>query len=377
MRPYSLEELSRSVYYPACGLDLRPIAAFSHVSDLFIYVDWDQGILDSLAETLHNEAQLGQYLQVVDEREVPIGLGQDPPDGFGMTAQERDLYRRGMRGDLHPAFRLNSVDLGDLRADHFHRRRARQGVTELTLRRQIGGCTRRVRLLLVPGDAIGAYCYFYLQGMIAPRVLITTQQGMIGPVRIEEPDGVMARLIQQCQERPLLWARPTGDFTPEDFYNTPVQGPRNWCHNGSFYREPNDGNSVTVYRCSDTDLHLRNHVVLADEGEVTLDFGIPTAQELQAWAVVFLKERQRDELDAGRQANCICYPPRPFATLAETLDFIGRYCQEHGIERAATISCGYEDEGDLLRYWVRRNHSPRVLQIWFPGEFDFADLRRG
>jgi len=59
-------------------------------------------------------------------------------------------------------------------------------------------------------EGLASYCVCYQSGKIAPKIIITVQSGGGlggGFVTLEEPEGIMARFLSECDEKPLLWVR--------------------------------------------------------------------------------------------------------------------------------------------------------------------------
>jgi len=362
---FSIEELSKSVYYPACGNDLRAIFAFSHICKLFIYVDW---MLEVKCIKTQLEEDQNNLLEIAQEKNVDVTdvVRPKPPDDFMMLPEEREAYGNDMQKNWQHIHPLLALDIPENPGQEHEMFLHPAHIVELILRRRINGYERKVRLLYVPGDALGAYCFFYRGGLIAPLALVTTDTGMMGNIHLEEPNGIMARLLRSCKQKPLLWVRSTGLCRDERFYSTPVQKYCCW-----------PGNTVTAYKCAGINIGLRNRVTFNGIRSATLQYGYLEPRDFGRADVIFLTGRQYQDR-AYRLNNVVCYPenPRPFRTLSETLDYIDRYCTENDLRRAIAIPRGYEDEGVIIRDWVQRGGLPEQLEIYFDGEFDFADLRK-
>jgi len=370
--PYTDEELKKSVYYPGHGCDLRAIFAFSNISNLFIYVDWTcngKDIMRTLKDSSFRYRSFKEFLELGETKDVEINFGQNAPSGFQMTQEECTDYGTDMQDKwhkIHPALALNLPNIDHQNNMHFHHLVHDFchdcSITELTLRRRLGNASRTVRLLCVPADAIGAYCYFYRSGTIAPMAVITTRTGMMGRVKLEQPNGIMSRLLQSCDQKPPLWVRL--NELEDDFYNTPVQKFSKWA------------GDVIAYRCNNTNFELRDSVVFndADNRKVTLRYRKLTPEYFTDFDVVFLTVQEYKRNPANQQPNVACYP-QGFHDLNETLNYIDNYCTKHNKKRAVMIPCGYEDEGVIFEEWIDRTGLPKELEVYFDGEFDFADLR--
>lgn len=254
---YSKEELERTVCYLACGCDFRPLFVFS--SQLFIYVDWrDRRWSATPEQHLRRIApaqsrRRGQQLEraqaaagphelfrpatreEIEERIRPPKAGGTMDFGFmgdlvcGLDELNRQLapdhlnYKRdrhvpfGSVGAIGidsikkelPEFGLTPAEKRDCRAT---RAIQRPWAREITVGGRVRCKTRQVRLLYVAGEAIATYCRLYARQRIAPRVLITTATGMGQFAALEDPRGIMARLLAACEVKPRRWIRLDGDW---------------------------------------------------------------------------------------------------------------------------------------------------------------------
>jgi hypothetical protein len=249
---YSKKELQSSVYYPACGCDLKPLFLFS--SELFIYADWwDRRWSATPEQHLRRIAppESRQRQQQLQREQTAVGPGTifrpatreeirarilpaEPGTDFGFKGYlvsgleelnrqlapdyleyKRDQHIRSssvgaigldsINENSPPGFRMTPAEQRSYRDAQSHVVR-RPWAREITLGGRIGRRARQIRLLYIAGEGIATYCKLYASQGIAPRVPITTVTGM-GPkfADLENPGGIMARLLHVCQRKPLLW----------------------------------------------------------------------------------------------------------------------------------------------------------------------------
>ena len=76
------EELQRSFFYPACGLDLQPLLRFSHLCDTFIFVDRNRDIGGQIQGELEKEPYRGR-LGVTNGRRLISQTRAVPGEVYG------------------------------------------------------------------------------------------------------------------------------------------------------------------------------------------------------------------------------------------------------------------------------------------------------
>jgi len=253
MKPYNEKELSQSVYYPACGFDFSPLLAFSHISQLFIYADW--GVrLEEVARKVE------QYCEQVSNRLAPDGLKlvetglrvdvglnrglrQPRPESLedlpsvvnGLLSTNELVAPRETTLPGNFALNLDEQNAFIQKAPCFMPR-----VREFTLEKTIGNSKRNIKLLYVVAEGLATYCACYQSGKIAPKILVTVQSGGGlggGYVTLEDPRGIMARFLCECERKPLLWVRggllgphpgPLPENPRDGLYNKCVRYYRGW-----------------------------------------------------------------------------------------------------------------------------------------------------
>jgi len=253
MKPYNEEELSQSVYYPACGFDFSPLLAFSHISQLFIYADWGVS-LEKVAP------KLKEYCGKVSKRLAPDGLKLVEEGLRGGVGWNRGLRQPSPERleDLPPVVNglLSTNGLvaprETTRPGNFALKRDEKNafiqkapcftprVGEFTLEKTTGNSKRNIKLLYVVAEGLATYCACYQSGEIAPKILVTVQSGGglgEGYVTLEDPRGIMARFLCECERKPLLWVRgrllgsdpsPLPENPRDGLYNKCVRYYRGW-----------------------------------------------------------------------------------------------------------------------------------------------------
>lgn len=265
------------MYYPASGIDLEPILTASEVADLFIYVDYRakwrderQEVVQRMQDTLNaiktrdehergsnsnaDEGDLGfpdSVFRPLNIQEMEEQIGQvetSGPDDHGVEAclrNQLEEFNRQSSSDQLIYVHDREIVLDDIGVDAVGldgiRRYAPSGFVmrpseqrsykrtwdgepasiapwarEIALDCRIGGQRRSITLTYIAGEGIATYCALYRSGRIAPQVLITRHSfglGAHGFASLEEPTGIMGRLLDACDAKPERWI--TGDGTRE------------------------------------------------------------------------------------------------------------------------------------------------------------------
>lgn len=325
---YTDEELSQSVYYPACGFDFRTIFAFSHISNFFIYADLDNCNLNQA------QSNLIEYLRTVNQQLAPGSLSL-------VDAQPVALWPEQQH-------KLSTY--------------------EFTLKRVVGQHERQLKLVYICGEGLAVYSCLFKQREVAPRVLVTIQSGRGidgGYAHFEEPNGIVTQFLESCARKPLLWVRGgigirQHKMSEDRLYNTSIQKYIGW--------------SAEAFRQYNDELGLVDRRILHDQRTVVLRRGTLRPNDVND-NTVFLTQQVRNTVFGNGMTDQLIVYEKNHISLEQMFAYIEKICQENNYVNAITIPCGYEDEGLLIKDWVKKKGLPEHLEIWFDGEFDFADLR--
>ena len=145
-------ELQGAFYYPAAGFDLQPLLRFSHLADLFIYTDPQDGEDEVIAALEHATAE-------------PPFEGRLEMLGRGRHVTEQQLGRSTV---LPPAMAKALHDHEMERRRHFGEIRHRWA-REFHFRRHIDGISRDLRLIYVAGEALATYSAFFSEEDVRPQ----------------------------------------------------------------------------------------------------------------------------------------------------------------------------------------------------------------
>jgi len=276
MSLYSEEELKKSVYYPACGTDLRPILEFSNKSNLFIYVD------NGFEEwSIPNN----EFMQRQQQRELSNADTAKPEcfEDIFKPATPEELTERnsngndyGLKGRLYEALEElnNSIapgflsfddgrdvsELVDIDYEGFFASRIYDALNDqekASSRRSIGAFWARefiikgklnnmpidIKFLYIASEGIVTYCSLFNYGAISPRILVTIQSGMNSVGRFDAPNGIFSRILATCNQQPLCWVRGgSGNIpdAPDCLYNIMVEEYTNCWEGVAAFRQNNE-----------------------------------------------------------------------------------------------------------------------------------------
>lgn len=407
MKAYSDEELKRAVYYPGCGTDfIRPILAFSHVSNLFIYVDlkkccWSEPKTE-LIERLKlqkNEARdpanvnpedpmnifqpinMEEYIQNVQANErLDWGVKgkiseklqefnqQLAPDWVKLIGDGKPIAFSDIGMDEQPKFPPRFKMAPDEQQRYEEMIAARRQTSfepwakEVVLRRKIGTHKRDLKLIYITGECFATYSALFHSDEIAPTVFVTTATG-IGPnfAQLEDPEGITGRFLRACKKHPQLWIRYSGN-SENSLYNTSVQEYMCW-------------NRPQAFISNAQEFKLDETVELEDKRKLTLRHEKLCPPNVENFDFAFRNPRGSDTLKEHWPKDKTKVFPQKLMSLPRILDWVDSFCQQQGYKSVIMMPRGYEDEGVIFQDWICKESLPERLEVRFTGEFDFADLR--
>ena len=378
--------LKRSLFFPACGLDFEPLLRFSNLCDTFVYADWNlaPGEVETAVRNLGCGLRLEGEPRVVQREE--LGGNAAFPMGFRLSADESGSYQRRMHEVSAPR-------------DPWAR--------EFRLCRCFGDVTRELTLIYVAAEGLATYTAMYGQHNIAPVAVCTIQSGGNGWTRLEQPGGAMERLIETYEERPRLWIRGSwvnpyfgphrgrsswlryieqvaGECQPDAYAaleddDEPEGGePGHWTQSVQNYAGWITGQNFAVaeaFARDGSDLSLQRTIELNGDRRVgRLELHAWTTDKIEDFDGCFLTPGVADELQVRDLPNVRVWESAS-SSIVDFLNWIETECEQQGWKRVAAVPVVYEDEGEHLRQWVRRDGLPRLLEIHFVNQLDFADLR--
>ena len=195
----SFEKLPNSLYYIAPGFDFEPLWRMSHLCDTFFYANLYYS-LEQVSESIESQLRKSEHVELVS---IDIDKTFDEVTHF----------------DLHPEFRLHLSSASRLLTDSEQRDyvgafvpalKEQQWLITVKLKRKSTG--NLLTLYYFTGEGLASYVALSSNGKYAPRVLCTIQTGVL-----ERPNGLMTRLMQKFEKKPLLWIR---GFEETDRYDS-------------------------------------------------------------------------------------------------------------------------------------------------------------
>lgn len=198
---FTTSEFRRSIFNIGSGDCLQPLLRLSHLSDTFIYVDYDWTGEDAMAGI---KRQLEQTdLLELESVQFHDNLG---PRDFPLTAPMHGVlpHLKRVLGDEWGVY--ESCFCRPLEMSAREGRAPRQWAASYRLVRLIampdGSTLRRpIRLLLIGGEGLAIYLALSGLGSIAPLGVVSVQVGN------DRDGGGVRRVLESCAAKPSFWVR--------------------------------------------------------------------------------------------------------------------------------------------------------------------------
>ncbi len=217
MKKFTDAELRDSLFYPACGTDLRPVRMMADGVQTFVCTDWNRSE-DEVARAFREEAP--DNLQLVASSPVGQELyGRACLQAICNNPRSK-RYGEYVMGDadclqvneiLPAGFQLTESEV----AAYDRRRRTvtavlRPWAREFVFDYRGQNGTRRLKLLYFSDEGLARYCVLYGRRGLAPRFICTIQSGPgfgHGWTMLEEPGGRFEEFLLAWHPRPTVWIR--------------------------------------------------------------------------------------------------------------------------------------------------------------------------
>jgi hypothetical protein len=185
----SFQYSTKSLFYIAPGFDFEPLWRMSHLCDTFFYANLYYS-LDQVLSSIEAQLRSSDKVELVS---IEIDRSFDEITHFDLHSEFRS-HLLSAYGLLSPTEQSNYTNsfVPALRED--------QWLIVVKLKRKSTG--RPITLYYFTGEGLASYVALSKNGKYAPRVLCTIQTGVL-----ERPNGLMTRLLQKFEQKPLLWIR--------------------------------------------------------------------------------------------------------------------------------------------------------------------------
>lgn len=185
----SFKEFPNSFFYIAPGFDFEPLWRMSHLCDTFFYANLYYSI-EQVKSSIALQLQKSENVEVIS---IEIDESFDEVTHFDLHPQFRD--------HLNHAYRLlTSGEQRDYTSKFLPAHNDQQWMITVKLKRKATG--RLLTLHYFTGEGLASYVALSKNGKYSPRVLCTIQTGLL-----ERPNGIITRLLQKFDQKPLLWIR--------------------------------------------------------------------------------------------------------------------------------------------------------------------------
>jgi hypothetical protein len=203
------EQLSKSAYYCAAGIDLQPLLRFGDVIDDFVYVsvgitkdEFLNGINEFIESLIPQLERDNASLVITSMNEININ---DIEHTFNnRLVAERPNY---FNDDDFKSYIRNFNQFYN-KKDDFH--------LEIIFSLKVGSIEKSIRLFHLSGEALATYDVIYRKQGIAPKLFLSIQSGMI-----EIPDLFSNKMFELSTSKPKIWIRGVWDSSEFSSYNYP------------------------------------------------------------------------------------------------------------------------------------------------------------
>ncbi len=378
----SFEKFPNSLYYIAPGFDFEPLWRMSHLCDTFFYANLYY-TLDKVQTSIYNQLQNSKNVEIVS-----------------LEIDER--FDETTHFDLHPNFRKHFKEASSLLSPTEQRGYINTFVPALhesqwmiTVKLRRKSTDRIITLFYFTGEGLASYVALSKNGASAPRVICTIQSGIL-----ERPNGLMSRLLNSFEKKPLLWIRgfeETSDkwlysdaFNEDNLYNhVGLDFIHEWIVPASYLGFYEDAPSrrfckgFITQQTFDENLQIpkvnvNNHVIHFN--------GIENIQwrnnnDHRSALFIFKNvyapfETILDKCDDVSFWEECLYPSFRKDSSKECIDFLRKIDSLNKYKEIHFIPFGMEDEGKLYQDFFNENHNAQ-FHMYLHRPMDFYDLKPG
>jgi hypothetical protein len=376
----SFEKFPNSLYYIAPGFDFEPLWRMSHLCDTFFYANL-RYTLDEVKNSIQTQLQDSSKVEIVsmeiDERFNEI-------THFDLHYQNETHLRQAFQL-LHPHEKAEYNDI--FIPEQFED----QWMITIKLRRK--STNRIITLYYFTGEGLACYVALSRNGEFAPRVLCTIQSGIL-----EIPNGLMSRLLNSFEKKPLLWIRGfeetferwqySNAFNEDNLYNhIGLDFIHEWIVPASYLGFYEDAPSRRFCKGFITQQTLDENLLVPEvivNNHIIHFNGIENIQwrnnnDHRSALFIFKNiythfENVLDKCDDVSFWEGSLHPSIRKDASKECIDFLRKIDSLNKYKEIHFIPFGMEDEGKLYQDFFNENHNAQ-FHMYLHRSMDFYDLK--
>ncbi len=379
------KDLASSMVYLAPGIDLQPLLRFSDIITNYVYIGLGVDE-DELEQSLRRRLRFQEdRLQLVEA-------------GRRMAGSDLGLRDRLCLPD-RPYPWMTQDEWNEFRSAFSCFKQSRQWAREFTLLRRVAGEELALHLLYVNAEAMDTYQHLMTEHSIAPFAVCSVQSG-----RMEEPGGVLERLMIRSISKPELWLR---GFEPKywsAFFQEPqelraeipaldrtglwrhkVQSYANWYSRGKDSNRALKRYTACFAQAAVPWCPLPRQISLEHkECIVTIRRQTLKPEDLQKADLLVARQAVLDKLVCQQPSVRACSWEAAYGfnqslwspySLKQALEHISSLCSRHSARRILMLPVGLEDEGAEIQAWLESDlPKPDSLEIRTRDYLDFYTL---
>lgn len=379
---FTTDDFRRSVFNIGSGDCLQPVLRLSHLSDTFIYVDYDWT----------GEQAMAGIKRQLEQTDLLALESVEFHDNLGM----HDFPLRGSAGSVIPHLERVLGDDWNCYHSAFYRplemsaregRAPRQWAASYRLTRLIpmpDGTTHRrpVRLILIGGEGLATYLGLSGLGAIAPRGVVSIQLGN------DRDGGGVRKMLESCRTKPEFWVRgfeteetsePEKPLVPNRDY--PEVGMRFMGWRGTqSYCWKSTRRQVTAYIPSRPARKASSERVGVGANQfmlrpITLD-DIRAADAAIVPPSLARKVRTAAPELAGRlvDTEAILSGDQPMLPFTQAMERVLAHPRVAGAKRIVALPIGYEDESEAMIAFLKAT-TDRSITLSLPDPLDWRAVQ--
>ncbi len=374
----SFKDFPNSLFYIAPGFDFEPLWRMSHLCDSFFYANLYYS-LDQVLNSIESQLRSSDKVELVS---IEIDRSFDEITHFDLHSEFRS-HLLSAYGLLSPTEQSNYINsfVPALRED--------QWLIIAKLKRKSTG--RLITLYYFTGEGLASYVALSKNGKYAPRVLCTIQTGVL-----ERPNGLMTRLLQKFEQKPLLWIRGfeethryenySSAFGNDELYNRiGLDFIDQWIVPASYLGFYSD--NPTKRFCKGF-ITQESHNEIATIEMINLNKHYVHFRGVQniVWnknqrSVLFVSQKTYSKFESElKQCDDISYWERCIDSWQKKnstktcIDFLQQIDDLNKYKEIHFIPFGFEDEGELYKEFLTESRNAK-FHIYLHRPLDYYDLR--
>lgn len=364
------EQFRNSFFYPAAGCDLNPLLRFSDLTDTFVYPNL--GLTEE--ETLkYMDSELWRYKGILEAENLDRKFTKD----------ELDYYKN--TDDVYSAFE-NKREIDDYENLFNKYLRTPFWGRELIFNRVSGGIKRKLRVIYFSDEGMRAYIGLSRKGIFVPKYLCTIQSG-----ELEEPEGVMERLMENYETYPDIWIRGfqykkgyfhknfTGKYLYRNdslmckgIFNKKIQSYGKWFANPTYQSKNifNFNRHVSAFCREGFEPNVIDYkIIKSQNSEIKINRKPLVVQDFKNYDAVFTTNNLLKKINkqTGTKDNTVLWDEiinnesYIYPDISKFMEFLENKCIKNNYKNVLMTLVGYEDAGDYLQEWIEKNRDLSII----------------